>query len=184
MGGTLTEPLATETQERVKALGLTQDWDEPPARLKFERPKYPESASKKGIEGTVILEVVIDARGRVAQTRVLQSISALDAAAVKCVKKWSFRPAKKAGRPVATLVHVPVTFRIPSPQVNVEPDVERAPKGSIDPPGGLRQMGPLAFDPEGADFTPWINHFKEEIYRNWILPRAAEFGFRQLHGGR
>src|SRR5438093_796832 len=44
--------------------------------------------------------------------------------------------------------------------------------------GTGRQMGPLFFDPEGADFTLWINHFKNEIYRNWIVPQAALLGFR------
>jgi TonB family protein len=32
---------------------------------------------------------------------------------------------------------------------------------------GDSQIGPLAFDPEGADFTSWINHFKNEVYRHW-----------------
>ena len=39
-------------------------------------------------------------------------------------------------------------------------------------------MGPLFFDPEGADFTAWINHFKNEVYRNWIVPQAALMGFK------
>lgn len=38
-------------------------------------------------------------------------------------------------------------------------------------------MGPLFFDPEGADFTEWVGHFKGEVYRNWILPQAALLGF-------
>jgi TonB family protein len=38
-------------------------------------------------------------------------------------------------------------------------------------------MGPLAFDPLGADFTAWVNHFKNEAYRNWIVPQAAMLGF-------
>ena len=46
------------------------------------------------------------------------------------------------------------------------------------PSGTGRQMGPLFFDPEGADFTPWINHFKNEVYRNWIMPQAVMLGFR------
>jgi TonB family protein len=51
--------------------------------------------------------------------------------------------------------------------------------------GGLggatgQQMGPLFFDPQGADFTAWINHFKNEVYRNWIVPQAALFG--AVHG--
>jgi TonB family protein len=39
-------------------------------------------------------------------------------------------------------------------------------------------MGPLFFDPEGADFTLWINHFKNEVYRNWIVPQSALLGFK------
>ena len=39
--------------------------------------------------------------------------------------------------------------------------------------GTGQQMGPLFFDPEGADFTVWINHFKNEVYRNWLVPQAV-----------
>ena len=41
-------------------------------------------------------------------------------------------------------------------------------------------MGPLFFDPLGADFTAWINHFKNEVYRNWVVPQSALMGL----GGR
>jgi TonB family protein len=40
-------------------------------------------------------------------------------------------------------------------------------------------MGPLFFDPAGADFTAWINHFKNEVYRNWVVPQSVLMG---LHG--
>jgi TonB family protein len=46
------------------------------------------------------------------------------------------------------------------------------------PSGTGQQMGGLFFDPEGADFTLWINHFKNEVYRNWIMPQPALMGFR------
>jgi TonB family protein len=44
--------------------------------------------------------------------------------------------------------------------------------------GTGQQMGPLFFDPQGADFTSWINHFKNEVYRNWIVPQPALLGMR------
>jgi TonB family protein len=44
--------------------------------------------------------------------------------------------------------------------------------------GTGQQMGPLNFDPQGADFTAWINHFKNEIYRNWIVPPSVTLGIR------
>jgi len=55
--------------------------------------------------------------------------------------------------------------------------LERAgPAGAVTGTG--RQMGPLFFDPRGADFTGWVNHFKNEVYRNWIVPQSALLGFR------
>jgi protein TonB len=44
--------------------------------------------------------------------------------------------------------------------------------------GTVKEMGGLSFDPEGADFTLWVNHFKNEVYRNWIPPQPALFGMR------
>ena len=37
-------------------------------------------------------------------------------------------------------------------------------------------MGGLFFDPQGADFTAWVNGFKNEVYRNWIIPEVAIHG--------
>lgn len=45
------------------------------------------------------------------------------------------------------------------------------------PSGTGSQLGPLFFDPEGADFTAWINRFKSEVYRNWLTPQSALLGF-------
>ena len=39
-------------------------------------------------------------------------------------------------------------------------------------------MGPLFFDPQGADFTEWANVFRNEVYRNWIVPQSVRFGAR------
>jgi periplasmic protein TonB len=44
--------------------------------------------------------------------------------------------------------------------------------------GAGQQMGALFFDPQGADFTAWINHFKNEVYRNWIVPPSVSLGAR------
>jgi TonB family protein len=49
------------------------------------------------------------------------------------------------------------------------------PLGVVSGTGG--QMGPLFFDPQGADFTEWAQRFKNEVYRNWIVPPAAIMGW-------
>jgi TonB family protein len=51
--------------------------------------------------------------------------------------------------------------------------------GTLGTPTGRSgiQMGPLFFDPQGADFTEWIQRFSNEVYRNWIVPPAAALGW-------
>jgi len=49
------------------------------------------------------------------------------------------------------------------------------------PTGTGQNLGGLYFDPQGADFTLWINRFKDEVYRNWIAPEAARFGAARGH---
>lgn len=39
--------------------------------------------------------------------------------------------------------------------------------------GTGQQMGPLFFDAQGADFTQWVNHFRTDVYRNWIVPYSV-----------
>lgn len=42
---------------------------------------------------------------------------------------------------------------------------------------GGKQLGSFFFDPQGADFTTWLNHGKNELYRNWIIPQSVMLGY-------
>jgi protein TonB len=92
--------------------GPVLDYDTGPRPIKITRPTYPQEAFIKKIEGTVVVEILIDAQGRVVRARVLQSVPMLDAAALQTVYQWVFQPALKHGRPVPTIAHAPVAFRI------------------------------------------------------------------------
>jgi protein TonB len=92
--------------------GPVLDYDLPPRPIKITRPQYPQDAFVKKIEGTVVVEILIDATGHVIRARILQSVPLLDAAALQTVYQWVFSPAMKHGRPVATIAHAPVAFRI------------------------------------------------------------------------
>jgi protein TonB len=92
--------------------GPVMDYDSPPRPIKITRPQYPQEAFVKKIEGTVVVEILIDSQGRVVRARVIQSVPLLDAAALQTVYQWVFQPAVKHGRPVATIAHAPVAFRI------------------------------------------------------------------------
>ena len=87
-------------------------YDQPPRMIENVRPQYPSDAFSKKIEGTVELEILIDATGAVTQARIVKSIPLLDRAAVKCVFQWRFSPARKNGQSVATRANAPITFRI------------------------------------------------------------------------
>jgi len=44
------------------------------------------------------------------------------------------------------------------------------------PTGTGRNLYGFHFDAKGADFTLWVNHLKNEVYRNWIMPQPALLG--------
>jgi TonB family protein len=59
---------------------------------------------------------------------------------------------------------------------NLEDRIAEGPVGLES--GAGQQMGDLFFDPQGADFTAWTNVFRNEVYRNWIVPQSVRFGAR------
>ena len=85
----------------------------PPRLISRVQPKYPSSARLARVQGAVILEAVIDARGEVTNLRVLKGLPlGLDAAAVEAVKQWKFAPATLSGKPVAVYFVVTVNFKV------------------------------------------------------------------------
>jgi periplasmic protein TonB len=84
----------------------------PPAKLKDVPPHYPAAARATGIEGSVLIEIVVAPNGRVADTKVLRSIPALDQAALSAVRQWEFVPPTLGGRSAAVIMTVAVPFRL------------------------------------------------------------------------
>ena len=77
-------------------------------------PRYPYAARVRGIEGDVLLRVVVLPDGKAAGVtmRITSGSTLLDRAAHDAVRGWRFRPAKRAGRTVVGWVDVPVSFRL------------------------------------------------------------------------
>lgn len=86
--------------------------DGPPEAISKAPPAYPDEAREKNVQGTVVMQVLIDERGRVVDTRVVQSVPLLDAAAVAAVRQWLWKPATLHGHPIAAWATVPVKFSI------------------------------------------------------------------------
>jgi len=77
-------------------------------------PKYPRLARRRGLEGVVFLDVLIDVSGKVADLRLFSSSghSVLDRAAQKAVRHWLFTPGTIDGRQHEMWVKVPVRFQL------------------------------------------------------------------------
>lgn len=77
-------------------------------------PTYPGLARKRGQEGTVILQVLVNREGRVDDLKIETSsnLTLLDRAAVTAVQKWRFEPGRQGEERVPMWVRVPVTFKL------------------------------------------------------------------------
>ncbi len=85
----------------------------PPGLLREIRPDYTEEARRRGIEGDVVLEIVVRADGSVGSVKVLQSLGGgLDQRATDAVRQWRFSPARRYGTPVDVVVEVAVEFKL------------------------------------------------------------------------
>ncbi len=76
------------------------------------RPAYPRLARKRGYQGTVVLDVLVDKNGRVSDLKLATSSNypVLDKKAMASVKKWLFEPGKKGNNKVDMWVKVPIRF--------------------------------------------------------------------------
>lgn len=84
-----------------------------PRQLHAPHPVYPELARRAGVEGTVVLEVRLDERGRVSEVTVLRGQRfGLTESAVDAVSRWRYEPARLGDRAVAVVMTVTVNFEL------------------------------------------------------------------------
>jgi protein TonB len=84
-----------------------------PAFLHREMPIYPMMARKLGREGRVMLKLTIDEKGNLSDVEVIDKAGyGFTQAAVEAVKKSTFLPAKKDGKPIASRALLPIRFQL------------------------------------------------------------------------
>lgn len=78
------------------------------------KPSYPLEARKEGLEGKVILKVLVEKNGQTRKVELAKSSghSVLDQEALRAVEKWRFRPAKRDGEIIACWVFIPLSFKM------------------------------------------------------------------------
>ncbi|HUF23670.1 MAG TPA: energy transducer TonB [Vicinamibacterales bacterium] len=86
---------------------------DPPSLLREVKPQYTDQARRQGVEGDVVLEIVVRRDGSVGDIRVLRRLGAgLDQKAIDAVRQWRFSPARRMGAPVDVVVEVAVEFKL------------------------------------------------------------------------
>jgi periplasmic protein TonB len=83
-----------------------------PRKVFHVAPLYPEIARQSRVQGTVVMEAILDATGKVESVRVMRSHPLLDDAAVRAVRLWRYTPTELNGVPVPVLMTVTIRFSL------------------------------------------------------------------------
>ena len=84
-----------------------------PVEIQRVQPTYPEEARKNRVQGRVVVRAVIDEKGVVTKVEAVESSDPmLTESALDAVKKWTYKPATKKGKPVKVFLTVTVSFKL------------------------------------------------------------------------
>ena len=84
-----------------------------PVLVKEVKPQYTAKAKDAKIQGTVVLECVVETDGRVGDVKVTKALDEdLDLEAVKAARQWRFEPGKKDGKAVRVRITLEMTFTL------------------------------------------------------------------------
>ena len=106
--------VAIQVPEPPRPSGPVRAADLPvsPRKTVDVRPVYPDIARAARVEGTIVMEAVLDTSGRVTQLHVLKSVPLLDQAAIDAVNQWRYTPSVYGGHPVSVLMTITIRFTL------------------------------------------------------------------------
>jgi protein TonB len=105
----------TVTTLTAQEIFTTKDGVTLPIPVRSVKPAYTSAAMDAHVEGTVGLDVVVLADGKVGDVMVTQSLDTeygLDTQALEAARQWLFKPGTKDGKPVAVRVALEMTFTL------------------------------------------------------------------------
>lgn len=75
--------------------------------------RYPEQARRAGVEGTVVVQFIVDKQGNVVEPTVLRGIGAgCDEEAIRVVEQAQFEPGRQRGERVRVKMSLPVRYSL------------------------------------------------------------------------
>jgi protein TonB len=87
----------------------------PPGFVSITKPEYPPLAKRLGVEGTVVVGVLVNETGRVEETRLVKGVqqnAGLNEAALRAARTARYRPATVNGVRVKVWVNLTIPFKL------------------------------------------------------------------------
>jgi periplasmic protein TonB len=81
-----------------------------PKMVSSVQPTYPDVARSQGVEGTVVMDALIDATGAVTDVKVTSGPVVLRQAAMDALRRWKYQPARLNGQPTSVHMNVSISF--------------------------------------------------------------------------
>lgn len=104
----------------------------PPRLTQFVEAEYPPAALAEGFEGSVLLELTLDAEGHVTQARVVQPLrDDLDRAALAAAQRFVFTPARRDGQSVPAVLRYRYRFSSEAARAAQRPAVRAVLRGVV-----------------------------------------------------
>jgi iron complex outermembrane receptor protein len=143
----------------------------PPVVIQHVDAVYPPSALSERKHADVVLAVTVDTDGHVSKVDVLESGGAdLDEAATIAARQWTFVPAMRGDKAVASRIKVPFHFAPPAPPPELVTPVPTEPE--LPPPPSVPQQPSAAPAPRTA-LTPPVPQPEEVHVLGRSLPPSA-----------
>jgi periplasmic protein TonB len=116
LAGCASVPTRHATTEEFSAPTVVESHDPSftlPVPLDTTPPVYPVALRRAGITGTVRVDAILDANGRLRNLKATEaSDSRFITASMNALKKWTFNPAKRDGVAVSTRINIPIEYSL------------------------------------------------------------------------
>jgi protein TonB len=87
-------------------------FEKEPEMVSPPEPQYPDIAKEAGVEGIVLVRVLVGEDGFVKDVMIIQSVPMLDDAAATAAQRAVFKPALQKDKPVAVWMVIPIEFKL------------------------------------------------------------------------
>lgn len=113
--GVFGDPLGHEGGSGPGNIASVINLDNHPRATAQVSPIYPGELKSRGIEGTVVVEFIVDETGHVTSPHVVRSSnSGFDEPTLRAVANWRFEPGRKNNKTVRYRMALPVDFKLGS----------------------------------------------------------------------